>query len=220
MQGGAQRSSIRCAPQAHRGPRTMSTTPPGGRHHRCAQRDRGRRGPRAPAGPPPYSLRRGAGRGRAGGAAGRTSPPALRRCRWGVPIGDGPAVGLVHPGRGGLSRQRPDPGIRPRREAGRPPPSSVIALQRRNRCRSRSGPPATTSKEHAGATFLRTANWASVRRRRGGPTSPEIFVQRPGWGARAGCAAPRVAVLAAFSARRGPGPFRWGGTRRFHCRRR
>ncbi|CCW10610.1 hypothetical protein EBESD8_11410 [Rhodococcus aetherivorans] len=70
VQGGAQRSSTRCAPQAHHGPRR----PIEGRH-RCAQRDRGRGCPCASVRPSPYCLRRGAGRGGAGGAAGRTPLP-------------------------------------------------------------------------------------------------------------------------------------------------
>lgn len=193
-----------------------------GRVRRCAQRDRGRSCPCAPAGPPPYSLWRGAGRGGVGGAAGRTSPP---RCAGAAGVCRSVTArqqvsftrrGAASPGRGRTAR----PGRRPRTCAAGPGipasgrgagpgglrPSSVIALQRPIRCRGGSGPPTVTSKEHAGefrSCAPPTGQRSAAPRR---PGRARGSLSTAGRRARAGCAVPRVALLAGFSERRGPGP--------------
>ena len=176
-----------CAAGAPRTAPEVDDTPVGGAR-RCTQPDRGRRGPCAPARPPPHSLRRGAGRGRAGGAAGRTSPPrcadVLGVCR----SVTGPAAGLAAPGRGGLSRQRPDctTGHHPRTCAAELgiPVSRGSARGRKASALPRysaTTPESVPRRQRSAGRYLeRTCRSyvpahrrpGSVRRHRGGPTRP------------------------------------------------
>ncbi|WZU35980.1 hypothetical protein Rruber_05493 (plasmid) [Rhodococcus ruber] len=227
-----------CAAGAPRTAPEVDETPVGGAR-RCAQRVAVAAARAHPPGRP--RIPSGVGRAVVVPAAQPADPlPALCRCRWGVPIGDGPGGRSRSLGAGGLARPRAgphgrapsedmcsgagDPGypvVAP--EAGRPPLSRVIALQRPNRCRGGSGPPAATSKEQAGVPFLRTADRAAF----GGTAAARPDPARPGdlypktWasctcGLRRAASGSTRGVLRSARTR----SLRWGGTRRFHCGRR